>query len=91
VSNVFHVWPQIPASLKRGFRLTKHSDTFLNLLSVLRGVNPHKSGDGANSWFTLARRSGRMAATDQQGSDDQKAKERTKPPARKQMHLPLHS
>jgi hypothetical protein len=79
----------VPASLKRSFRLTKHGNGFPKLLSVLRGVNPHKSGDGANFWLTLARRSGREAAADEQGSDDQKAKEATKPPAEKRMHAPL--
>jgi hypothetical protein len=81
----------VPASLKRGFRLTKHGNGFLKLLLVLRGVNPHKSSDGANFWLTLARRSGRKSAADQQGSDDQKAEERTKPSAKKRMHVPLHS
>ena len=39
------------------------------MLSVLRGVNSHKSSDGANFWLTLAPRSGRKAAADQQAEN----------------------
>jgi hypothetical protein len=81
----------VPAPLKRCFRLTKQGDSFFNLVSVLQGVNPHKRSDSANFWLPLARYTEPKAGADQQGSDDQKAKERTKPSAKKRMHVPLHS
>jgi hypothetical protein len=78
----------VAAFFKCGLRLTKHGDSFLDLLSVLGGFNPHKSSDGADFRPSLAPQSRRNPDAYQRGCDHEKEKERTAASVKKRMHAP---